>query len=153
MTRLLTAATMVFAVAAFAAPATAVAKGKHKKDQPPSAVDVYVEQVPTASGHQTAPTTGSTGSASSSVPLSPEAKQQLQSQGGKDTEVLTQVAGQAGNRRLAAVGGASQPGTLNAAFDLGTGPTLLFALVLGTVVFVAVAGGIRGYRHRRRPGA
>jgi hypothetical protein len=141
---------MVFAVAALALPATAVAKGKHKKDQPPSAADVYVEQVPTASGHQTAPTSGS---ASSSVPLSPEAKQQLQDQGGKDTEVLTQVAGQAGNRRLAAVGGASQPGTLNAAFDLGTGPTLLFGLVLGTVLFVAVAGGIRGYRHRGRPGA
>jgi hypothetical protein len=140
---------MVFAVAALAPPATAVAKGKHKKDQPPSAADVYVEQVPTASGHQTA----SAGSGSSSVPLSPEAEQQLQSQGGKDTEVLTQVAGQAGNRRLAAVGGATQPGTLNAAFDLGTGPTLLFALVLGTVLFVAVAGGIRGYRHRRRPGA
>ena len=154
LTRVFTAATLLVAVTALAAPATALA-GKHKKNHQPSAVDVYVEQVPTAGGHQAAPTTGSNtastgGSATSSVPLSPKAKQQLQSQGGKDTGLLTQVAGQAGTaRKLAAVGSVSQPGTLNAAFDLGAGPTLLFAFVLATGLFVVVGGGLRGYRRRR----
>ena len=155
--RLLAAATTLVAVVALAAPASALAKGKHKKQ--PSAVDVYVEQVQTAGGHQTAPsktgasTTGSaTESTSSSVPLSHKAKQQLHSQGGKDTGLLTEVASQAGNeRKLAAVGSVSQPGTLDAAFDLGAGPTLLFAFVLATGLFVAVGGGLRGYRRWRRP--
>lgn len=161
LTRLFIAAMLLVAAAALTAPATALAKGKHKKQ--PSAVDVYVEQVQTAGGHQSAPTsggsapstggsTGTTSSPSSSVPLSHHAKRQLHSQGGKDTGLLTEVASQAGNaRRLAAVGSVSQPDTLNAAFDLGAGPTLLFALLLATGIFVAVGGGLRGYRRWRRP--
>jgi hypothetical protein len=167
LTRLLMAAILLVVAAALTAPATALAKGKPKKH--PSAVDVYVEQVQTAGGHKSAPSghtagtgggtgsstpssTGSTSPPAPSASLSHHAKQKLHSQGGKDTGLLTEVASQAGNeRRLAAVGSVSQPGTLNAAFDLGAGPTLLFALVLGTGLFVALGGGLRGYRRRRRP--
>jgi hypothetical protein len=152
MMRLFTAATMIVALAALLVPATAGAKG-------PSAVDVYVEQVQSPNGHdQSAPTSGSGGPSSSgpssTLQLSPQAKHKLRSQGGSEAGLLRQVASQAGNaRRLAAVGSVSQPGTLNAAFDLGTGPTLLFALVLATGLFVVVGGGLRGYRRWRGPRA
>jgi hypothetical protein len=161
LTRPFTAATLVVAVVFLVAPASALAQDAHKRKHPPSAVDVYVEQVQTAGGHQAVPTTGGTSntgggsgeSTSSSVPLPAKVKQQLAKQGGKDTALLSELAGQAGNdRRLAAVGSASQPGTLDAAFDLGAGPTLIFALVLGTGLFVLVGGGLRSYR-RRHPRA
>jgi hypothetical protein len=159
LTRLFSSATLLVAVAALVAPASALAQGKHKKHHQPSAVDVYVEQVQTAGGHQSAPGSGGTasnattgGGTSSSSQLSSKAQQQLHSQGGKDTPLLTQVASQAGNeRKLAMVGSTSQPGTFDAAFDLGAGPTVLFALVLATGLFVAVGGGLRGYRRLRRP--
>jgi hypothetical protein len=158
--RVVGATTTVVALAALTAPATALASTTHKKKQP-SAVDVYVEQVSNAGGHTTAPPTtgagnsGSTSpSTSSTVPLSSEAKHALKTQGGKDTQILNELARQAGNsRQLAAVGSVGQPGTLDAAFDLGAGPTLLFALVLGTGLFVVVGGGLRGYRRRRGPRA
>lgn len=155
--RMVGASTTVVALAALVTPATALAKQ-------PSAVQVYQEQVQSAGGHQTAPptptsgagangsTNGSTSGSTSSTALSPRAKQALRSHGGKDTGFLSELAGQAGNaRKLAAVGSVSQPGTLNAAFDLGVGPTLLFALVLATGLFVVVGGGLRGYRRLRRP--
>jgi hypothetical protein len=145
MMRLLAAATVLAATAALAAPSSALAK--HKK---PSAVDVYVEQVPTASGHQAAPSTSGGTSSGVTVPLSAQAKSKLQSKGGKDAPLLKQMVTHPGfERHLAAVGDAGQPGTFNAAFDLGAGPTVLFALVLGTALFVAVSGGLRGWRRRR----
>jgi hypothetical protein len=149
--RLLAAAVTLIAVAAIASPATALAKGKHKGE--PSAVQVYVEQVPTATGHQAAPVTGTGGSTGSgpTLPLSPNAKQQLQAHGGKDTGLLTQLGTHPGfARRLAAVGSAGQPGTLDAAFDIGTGPTVLFGLLLLTGLAVVVGGGLRGWRRWRR---
>jgi hypothetical protein len=145
MMRLLAAATALAATAALAAPSSALAK--HKK---PSAVDVYVEQVQTASGHQAAPSTSGGASSGVTVPLTSQAKSKLKSKGGKDAPLLKQIITHPGfERKLAAVGDTAQPGTFNAAFDLGTGPTVLFALVLGTVLFVAVSGGLRGWRRRR----
>jgi hypothetical protein len=148
--RLLLAATTVVAVAALIAPGAALAKGKHKKGQP-SAVDVYVEQASSAGGNQTAPPTGNSSSGSSSyvVPLKSKAKQQLKHRGGKDTKLLKQLATHSFDRRLATAGNATQPGTFNAAFDIGAGPGVLFALVLGTALFLAVGGGLRGWRRRR----
>jgi len=145
--RLLAAATTLVAIAALAAPSSALAK--HKK---PSAVDVYVEQVQTASGHQAPPTATTSGAASTtpSVPLTSKAKHKLRSKGGKDAPLLTHIATHPGfDRKLAAVGDTTQPGAFNAAFDLGAGPAVLFALVLGTVVFFGVSGGLRGWRRRR----
>lgn len=144
--RLLAAATTLVAVAALAAPSSALAK--HKK---PSAVDVYVEQVPTASGNQSAPTAGDAGSTGGvSVPITSQAQSKLQREGGKDAPLLTQMARHPGfDRKLAAVGETTEPGTFNAAFDLGAGPTVIFALVLGTVLFFAVSGGLRSWRRRR----
>src|SRR5262249_20033812 len=101
-----------------------------------------------------APTSGGAstgGSTSSSSQLSSKAQQQLHSQGGKDAPLLAQVASQGNARKLAMVGSTSQPGTFDAAFDLGAGPTVLFALVLATALFVAVGGGRRGYRRWRGP--
>jgi len=137
--RLLAAATAVVGLAALAAPTTALAKEKHKKGHP-SAVDVYVEQVQTASGSATA-------GASSSVPLSSSANRKLQSEGGKDAGILGRMATHPGyDQNLTAVGAASQPGTLDAAFDIGTGPAVLFAAVLATVVLVLVGAGVRRRR-------
>jgi hypothetical protein len=146
---LLAVSTTTVAVAALAAPSSALAK--HKK---PSAVDVYVEQVPTASGHQAPPTATTSGapaaSSSAPVPLTSQAKRKLQSRGGKDAGLLAHIATHPGfDRKLASVGETTQPGTFDAAFDLGAGPTVLFALVLGTALFVAVGGGLRGWRRRR----
>jgi hypothetical protein len=152
--RLLAAAATIAALAALAAPGTALAKAKHPK--PPSAVDVYVEQVQTATGHQPAPssssgatTTGST--PSPSVALSPTANRKLATLGGKDAGLLHKVATHPGFAGTLAAGtDVSQPGTLNAAFDVGLGPAVLFAIVLATVLLVAVGGGLRGWRRLRR---
>jgi hypothetical protein len=157
--RLLAATTALAALALLGSPAAALAKG------PPSASDVYSEQVHSASGHHSAPpatshrtstsaTTTTSQSTSPTTPLPPKVKHKVKSQGGKDAGLLAQVASQAGDeRKLAAVGTTTQPGTLNAAFDLGTGPTILFAFVLATVLFLAVGGGLRSWRRRRGPSA
>jgi hypothetical protein len=152
--RLLAAAATIAALAALAAPGTALAKHPKK----PSAEDVYVEQYPTATGHKPAPsskpttTSGSTTpSQSPSVALSSKANRRLQSLGGKDTGLLHQLATHPGYEgRLAAGESVRQPGTLNAAFDIGAGPAVLFAIVLATGLFVAVGGGLRGWRRLRR---
>lgn len=156
--RLLAATSALAALALLGSPASALAKGN-----PPSAADVYSEQVHSASGHHSTPATShktstsattTTQSTSPSTSLPTKVKHKVKRQGGKDAGLLAQVASQVGGeRKLAAVGTTTQPGTLNAAFDLGTGPTVLFAFVLATVLFLAIGGGLRGWRRRRRPNA
>src|SRR5690348_4133277 len=141
--RLLAAATTLVAVGALAAPSTALAKHKHKKGRP-SAEQVYVEQVQTATGHETSsPNGGAATGKSTYVPLPKKTKHQIQRHGGKDTGLLEEMATHPGiDRKLAASRAVAAPGTLNAAFDIGTGPAVLFALLLGTALFVAVGGGL-----------
>jgi len=40
--------------------------------------------------------------------------------------------------------------SLGSAFDLGAGPTLLFALLVGTVLLLVGTGGVRTWRNRHR---
>lgn len=40
--------------------------------------------------------------------------------------------------------------SLGSAFDLGTGPMVLFALLFGTVLFLLGTGGVRSWRNRHR---
>jgi hypothetical protein len=52
----------------------------------------------------------------------------------------------------ATAAGVAAPSALGAAFDLGAGPTILLAILLATVVALAVHGSLREWR-RRRPTA
>lgn len=44
------------------------------------------------------------------------------------------------------------PSALGAAFDLGSGPTILLAILLATVVALGAHGGLRSWRRRRSTG-
>ncbi|HEU5217007.1 MAG TPA: hypothetical protein VFU30_15880 [Gaiellaceae bacterium] len=44
------------------------------------------------------------------------------------------------------------PSALGAAFDLGSGPTILLAILLATVVALGAHGGLRSWRRRRATG-
>jgi hypothetical protein len=146
--RLLAAATVLLVLAA---PAPALAKGKPKKGHSPSAVDVYVEQVPTATGHAAPPpATGQTTESTPAVPLRPKARRQLHRRGGKDRGFLRRLATHPDFvGKLEPTGAVASPGTLGAAFDLGAGPTTLFALILATALACVLGGGLRGWRRRR----
>jgi len=143
---LLTAAIVVGCAAAVpsAALASASGKGHHAKGASGciSAVCVYKEHVQGAGGvHVVGTPTGSDQTKSS--PLPSKVARKLQAQGGRDKALLTQLATNPGygytrveNPKDADVAVVA-PDTLGAAFDLGLGPTLLFAVLLVGAVIVA----------------
>ena len=138
------AAVAVFALGA--APALAA-------DTPP-AYNVYVEQVPTASGGKPVGTTkqsGQTGQYGQPVPLSTTAATNLQHQGGKDKNLLKQVATSPAYHaagRLTAAGAPTEraPSALGATFGLGSGPTALFVMLIVGAILGFAAGRFRGRR-------
>jgi hypothetical protein len=103
-----------------------------------SACQVYVEQVPTASGPKTG---GSATSPGPSVPPAHKAQQKPNTAGGGNAPSF--------GRKLESSGPVSSPGPVAAAFDLGVGPTTLLALVLGSVLGFAGWAGFNGWRRRR----
>ena len=122
---------------------------------PPSAVSIYVEQIPTTCGSKATggPTTaGQSGPSvqpvSVPVPLSRTAAVKLQRQGGKDRSLLKAVATSPalGVQRVTAAAAPYQqpPGAL----DLGSGPTTLFVALLAAAALLALGDGLR--RRRRR---
>jgi hypothetical protein len=46
-------------------------------------------------------------------------------------------------------GPSSSPGLLGAAFDLGTGPMILLAILVATALGIAARGSVRGWLERR----
>lgn len=120
---------------------------------PPSAVSIYVEQIPTTCGSKATggpTTTGQSGPSVQpvSVPLSRTAAAKLQRQGGKDRSLLKTVATNPalGVQRVAAAAAPNQRPP--SALDLGSGPTTLFVALLAAAALLALGDGLR--RRRRQ---
>ena len=118
---------------------------------PPPAYDIYTEQVPTASGPK--PDSGPATTTQPPVALSPTVTAIVQREGGKDKKLLKKVATSpalGAQQRVAAPAtpNVRTPSTLGAAFDLGSGTTALFALLLAAAALLAVGGGL--WRRGRR---
>jgi hypothetical protein len=115
----------------------------------PSAVNVYKECLPSGSGSK--PTSG--GGAGSTLSLSKETARAL-AHAGKDRHLLSELVrnpGLGASRELQSAGAGSTraPSALGSAFDLGSGPTALLAVLAATAVLLLGATGVRGWRHRR----
>ena len=116
----------------------------------PSAQHVYSECVPGGSGGKptkpTKPTTGGTGPT-----ISHQAANALK-KAGKDRRLLATWARSSGRKFLdepAAGNGnePNEPSALGSAFDLGSGPIALLAVLAGAALALLTATGVRRWRH------
>lgn len=146
-------ATAAFFIA-LALPAAALAGNGHKCNA--SACRVYVEPaLPKAGGSgpgQQNPTGGSgTGSTQTKTPSNVS---RVLAQAGSDQGALKNlVAADTGlGQGSSEAGDNGSPSALGAAFDLGSGPTILLAILLATVVALGAHGGLRSWRRRRATG-
>jgi hypothetical protein len=148
----------VIAVAALVGPSAALAC-----DGSGSAVSIYTQCTPKASGgHHARPPAKHPGSQPATtyypqpvVHVTPRAKQAI-AHSGKDKKVLKNIVSNPNlvdSKRLKQPVLASAPAresSLGSAVNLGTGPTVFFALLLGTVLVALGAGGVRAWRNRHR---
>jgi hypothetical protein len=116
----------------------------------PSAVNVYKECVPSGGGSK--PTSGGT-SKRTALPVSSKTARAL-AHAGRDKQVLSNLVRNpdlGAVRELQSSGATSTkaPSALGSAFDLGSGPTALLAVLGGTAVLLLGAGGFRGWRRWR----
>lgn len=132
-----------------ALPSGALASGGSKCKA--SACQVYTEGAGKANG-QGQDVSGPTTTQPVHVPSKTS---RLLARAGKDKAALRAIASMPGygaKRGLLATGAAPSvgaPSALGAAFDLGTGPTILLVILLATAVAAAARGGVRSW-HRRR---
>ena len=147
--RLLVPAAIVAAVA-FAFPTAAFACSGG-----PSAVNVYTECVPTGSGGKHAGGSGGTSSkATVSVPIPKPAARALAHARG-DKRILYRLVTNPNMGATRAIepssaAPATAPSAIGSAFDLGSGPTALLAVLAGTAVLLLGASGWRGWRRWHR---
>jgi hypothetical protein len=123
---------------------TETASGGHKPKPP------VKHTQPPASSHQTQTTTYWT---PPPVKVSHKAQHALKN-AGRDKKVLKHIVTHdlAGSKPLKPIL-ASAPlheSSLGSAVDLGAGPTIFFALLLGTVLVLLGSGGVRAWRNRHR---
>jgi hypothetical protein len=140
----------VVAGAVLSAPATALACGGG-----PSAQNVYTECVPTGGGGKPTTAGHSTRRASTLLPISKRVARALAKHGGNNRALLSQLVrnpgyGASSTSEFPSSSPASAPSALGSAFDLGSGPTALLAVLAGTAILLLAASGVRGLRHRRR---
>ena len=117
----------------------------------PSAVNVYKECLPSGGGSK--PTNGGS-SKGTTLPVSSQTARAL-AHAGKDKGLLSNLVrnpGLGASRELQShsATSAEAPSALGSAFDLGSGPTALVAVLAGTAVLLLGAGGWRGWRRWRR---
>jgi hypothetical protein len=145
--RWLAAAALVIG-ALSAAPATAFADGCSGG---PSAQNVYSECLPSSSGGK--PTSGGKSTHSTAqVPVSSRVRHLL-AHAKRDKHALYQLLtnprlGATGAIERGSVGPVGSPSALGSAFDLGSGPTALLALLAATAVLLLGGSGWRVWRHR-----
>lgn len=144
LNRLLAAA--VVAGAVLVAPSAALACNGG-----PSAQNVYKECLPNGGGSKP---TSAGGKGSTSLPISKQTSRAL-AKAGKDKRFLHNLVtnpGLGASRELAShsLSSAKAPSALGSAFDLGSGPTALLAVLAGTAVLLLGAGGFRSWRRWRR---
>jgi hypothetical protein len=138
----------ILAAAALSVPTAAFACGGG-----PSAYNVYKECLPTGGGSKP---TGqkSSGGPTTTRHVSPRTAKALHKAGRKDRHLLSRLVNSYNtNPRPFPSGGsgsAPPPSALGSAFDLGSGPTALLAILAATAVLLLAASGLRGWRHWRR---
>ena len=119
-----------------------------------SACKVYVEPGANSSGHHhqaqhqaTGPSTAGEQGAKNPAPTKVA---RVLAAVGKDKGALSRLLRDSGAPGLAA-GSATvaTPSALGAMFDLGSGPNVLFAFLVATLLGLAIYGGVRGWRSRR----
>lgn len=129
------------------APATALADGCSGG---PSAQNVYSECLPSGGGSK--PTTSAGKGRTGQVPVSKRVRHLLaHAKGDKNAlyQLLTNPRlGATGAIEQGSIGSASSPSALGSAFDLGSGPTALLAVLAATAVLLLGASGLRVWRHR-----
>ena len=148
--------------AALAAPSAALACNGG-----PSAVNVYTECIPSGGGNKAHKPpakhdTGAGPSTSTSVPsssppvhVSKRTKKAL-THAGKDKNFLHRMVTDPGLGGAARVlqsersAANASPSALGSAFDLGSGPTVLMAVLAGTVVLLLGMTGVRSWRRWHR---
>jgi hypothetical protein len=133
---------------ALALPAGALASGGSKCKA--SACRVYTEGPGKANGQGQE----ASGPSTTQPVHVPSKTTRLLAHAGKDQAALRAIAGSPGygaRRGLFRMGATDvgSPSALGAAFDLGTGPTILLAILLATAVAFAAQGGVRSWRRRR----
>lgn len=140
-------ATVAFFIA-LALPAVALASGGKKCNA--SACKVYIEpDVPTAAGGHTAQSPHPTSTSTNQPQSTPTNLSRVLAHAGPDKDALSRLLRDSGIGTLQSPTVAVvAPSALGAAFDLGTGPTVLLALLLATAVGLAVLNGLRGWRGR-----
>jgi hypothetical protein len=138
------AATVVLFIA-LVAPAGALAGGCNA-----SACHVYSEPNAPSAGGQQQPSQHPTGPATSSPKQVPTKLSRVLANAGEDRSALKQLLNDSGvGAAGSGSGNSGSPSAFGAAFDLGTGPTVLLGILLATAVAFAVQGGVRGWFHRR----
>jgi hypothetical protein len=147
----------IIAGALLAAPSAAVASGGCSGG--PSAEHVYTECIPSGSGGKptsAAKTKASKGSTGSTAPLPvPKRLRRVLAHAKGDKRLLESLVTNPGfgaSRGLKSTGStaATAPSALGSAFDLGSGPTALLALLAATAVLLLGGSGFRVWRHRHR---
>jgi hypothetical protein len=146
LNRLLPAAFVAGAFLALPAVALACPSGT-------SAVSVYSECVPTGGGGKSTHTSGKTTAVqpSVSVGVTKRTKKALR-KAGTDRVPLKNLVRDFGTARLLQSSSVptSEPTAIGSAFDLGSGPTALLVVLVGSAVLLLAATSARTMRHRRR---
>jgi hypothetical protein len=115
----------------------------------PSAVNVYVECVPSGGGAK--PTHHSTSPKPTQTPVVPSKAARVLAHAGHDKALLTNlVSGQGlgAPTELQSTDESSSPSALGSAFDLGSGPTALLLVLAGSAVVLLGGSGLRFWRRR-----
>ena len=132
------------------APAVAIAGNGGKCNA--SACKVYIEPGANSSGHHhhaTGPsTTGEQGTGTKSP--APTKVARVLAAVGKDKSTLSRLLKDSGQTGLAAApASVASPSALSAIFDLGSGPNVLLAFLIATVLGLTIFSGVRSWRSRR----
>jgi hypothetical protein len=135
---------------AFGASPALAATQCHTAPPPPSAVNVYVQQVPTSGAcpqnHPHHSTTQPNGQPSNEKPNNGGPSVPVKSSAPRKNTAHSHPPAQ-GLPVIKTSPLSSPPSAVSAAFDLGFGPTALFAALLAAAALLAVGGGLR---HGRR---
>ena len=143
------AAAAVFFIA-LVAPAAALADGGSKCNA--SACKVYHEQgAPNSGGHKpTGPSKGLNKSGGGKLPQVQKRYSRVLQNAGKDRGALKNLlSNDAGLGSLPRGSGGGSPSLFGAAFDLGAGPTILLAILLGVGIGLAARGRVGGWIGKR----
>ncbi len=114
----------------------------------PSAVNVYVECLPSGGGSK--PTTHSAPATTTPATAVPSNTARVLAHAGHDKALLSKLVANPAPSNLESTGTASAPSAIGSAFDLGSGPTALLLILAGTAVVLLGGSGLRFWRRRNQ---